>query len=314
MTIKQIALLPLGTCSADQNKYQFYSSYLLLIETFNDTYQFLFDAGSKRCCDPCWLELNKLKMIFMSHFHMDHTLYLNKLIKMLSNSTIIEPPTILMHEETWGILQKIIKVLDLKGNALKLLRFRPKKVEHKNIKIETIKLPIRKSITEKLDQIIELPLYTFYSGDKIEFAIKVSIINALHSKECIVYRLDILNEVDGNALLSFMYSPDTRYNSDYLTKIAQDADFWLLDTTFNNRYVEKYLMNTRKKHSCPKYSAQLCENAKVKNYLAGHYFWKRFAKNYSDAGEQIKIQMENRFSGNVIILEDLNPVVLYHVI
>lgn len=312
MTIKQITLLPLGTCSADQNKYQLYSSYLLLIETMNDTYQFIFDTGSKRCCNPCWVDFNKLKIIFISHFHMDHTLYLNKLMRLLSNSTIVDPPTIFMHDLTWKILQKIIKVLDLRGNALKLFRLHPKKIIHKNVKIETIKLPVRKSITDQFDQILELPLIPFYREEKVDFIMKISITNAMHSKECIAYRLDLFNEEGSKSVLSFVYSPDTRYNSNYLTNFAHNIDFWLLDTTFNNDYIEKHKNNMSKLHSSPRYSAELCEKAKSKNYLVAHYFWKRFAKSYSDASEQIKIQTENRFSGNIIVLEDLNPIVLYH--
>jgi ribonuclease BN (tRNA processing enzyme) len=310
VTIREIILFPLGTCSADQNKYQYYSSYLLVVETLKDSYQFLLDAGSKRVSDLCWIEPNKLKMVLISHFHMDHTLYLNKLMKLLNQSSENSYTTIVMHEKTWDILNRVMKVLDLKGNAIKFMKLRRKPKTYDNLKIMKIELPIREKLTDNLNKPIEIPLITFNKENACEFSLKISVINAIHSKECVAYRLEFYEKGE-KRLLYFVHSPDTRYNSEYLIDFAKESDYWLLDTTFKTEYVEKYKDNIRKKHSCPKYSALLCERAKVKNYLVGHYFWKRFAKKYEDAAQNIKNEVEKYFTGTIQVLEDLCPIVLY---
>ena len=181
----------------------------------------------------------------------------------------------------------------------------------KNIQIQEIQLPIRKSLHESLNVVVDLPKTSINESQK-DFSIQVSVTNACHNADCVVYRVRFFNADSNEPLMSFIYSPDTHYTSEYLTTaFAKDCDYWLLDTTFNNDYLERYKFDDRKPHSCPRYSAALCEKAHVKTYLAGHYYWKRFAKHYENVEQNIKKQTENNFSGNIIVLQDKKEVVLY---
>lgn len=287
--IDQVELLPLGTCAANLNKYQMYSAYLLNFYEHSENnierkllYQILLDVGNKRVYDSKWLDNEKLMAIFISHTHIDHTHSLGKLCAYLNKKKRTIPLTI----------------------------YYPK---HAEIKIKSL---IRLSNFLKEPHFINFhPIETNLANEIIFEKIIVNSISTIHTCPTISYKFEVPTI---KKKISCIYTPDTRYDAYNLIEFAQDADYWLLDTTFDDDFYDNIVHNpettqhlkNKFQHSSPKYSAKLCHQANVKNYIAIHYYWKRFHEKYAKVKDVIYKSAKNEFPNNIIVSEDLKSIIL----
>lgn len=284
MKLKKVVLLPLGTCAANKTHFQEQSSYLLEILTNEKRYQILFDAGSSRVNNDKFVNPKFLRAIFLSHWHIDHTRYLGpllkKLVKYLNNLDV----TIFVNPWTWRAV------------TLRML-IRNGFITPRNIKLHHIhSRTYRKQVKFKLDE---------------DFKIIITADRAVHSPDCIAYKVKIYSANDDKKLTSFVYTPDTKFDSYDLSEFAYNADYWLLDTTFHTEFVQKGKDNIFLKHSSPEYSAIMCEKANVGTYIVGHYFWERFGTTYGEAVDNIRSKAQTYFKGKIIVARDLEPITLY---
>ncbi|MHA1339144.1 MAG: MBL fold metallo-hydrolase [Promethearchaeota archaeon] len=360
-----IQLIPLGTCSANKNPFQKYSSYLIE-GLFNKKtfFQIILDVGNNRAIyldDNNYnypLEDNNmryrgiikpdlLKAIFISHSHLDHSRYLYELLINLKNYYLkkssrmpnkinLTPATpkikIILHKNAFKLYKRWKKL----ENLLHFKKINFTEVENANI-FEFIypDLPLRpkKQINFGFNNFISLdPLYIELENcpDKSKIMqinsedpknskklkIEISVANAIHNPNTLAYRLNFIytstiQSKNMNPLFSIVYSPDTRFDSTNLVEFAKNADYWLLDTTFSNNFIEKHKNWVKLTHSSPKFSAILCEKAQVKNYVVCHYFWKRFSSNYNNFDKFLKKEIGDSYSGNIIIAKDLKIIQLW---
>ncbi|MHA1822206.1 MAG: MBL fold metallo-hydrolase [Promethearchaeota archaeon] len=177
--------------------------------------------------------------------------------------------------------------------------------------------------------------------------IKIMTARAIHTKDSLAYRIRfyarhiILGDDKGRhpkkekalneeldlskkeKVLDIVYSPDTKFDSFHLADFAENTDYWLLDSTYNDGFIDSWrqYFNLGKtsdimKHSSPKYSAWLCNLANSKSYVMIHYFWKRFRKEYGmekendEVGSFIKRAVEKYYNGRFIIFRDLKAFYL----
>jgi ribonuclease BN (tRNA processing enzyme) len=310
-------LLPLGTCAANRTSYQDYSGYLLKFGDATTQYQILLDCGSKRVLDFDQVDPKRLKVIILSHSHLDHTHYIGKLIQKLVSYGRVALLTIIAHPNTIKVVNKIIKLWNQR-KIPEFVRFTPIKL---TIHDPYLRNPKKKCQTD-LTQVANLDPISFDLGNNHAIKMQISATPALHTTSSIATKLEFdftdPQQQEQWKKVNLVYSPDTSFKSDYLVEFAQNADYWLLDTTYHRAILDKaYEKYLKKKwrgeihgHSSPEYSAMLCEKAKVKHYVIIHYFWKRFTKNFNEI-EPTLLKLAGQFyHGNIIVTKELVPIEL----
>jgi ribonuclease BN (tRNA processing enzyme) len=301
-------ILPLGTCAANRNPYQLFSSYLLEIITDVQKIQILMDLGNKRAADLKYINPDQLKVIFISHQHLDHSLYIGKLIRKLSKLKRKEPLKIIANSITCKVIEKLIKL----KNWFKIPSFVeliPSEFKENHRELE------KYQDQENINQVNSLEPLIFQMKNDIQFKLSIKITHTIHIKDSVAFRLG-LEMVDSTSTVlkknELVYSPDTKYDSDNLIPFAKDVDYWLLDTTFHKDYIIQEVAGGKNDphHSSPEHSARLCRLANVKNYVIIHYFWSRFAEKYEDAEQNLLEMAKQEYSGNIIVSKDLHPIIL----
>ncbi|MBD3187649.1 hypothetical protein GF325_12515 [Candidatus Bathyarchaeota archaeon] len=297
------SLLPLGTCSGNKTPFQEFSSYLLSIGVPGHEIQFLLDAGSSRSANTKHVFARDLKMVLMSHWHLDHTRWIGTLVRNLADRGRKEPLPILCNSKTKFFLELLIRL----KNKFLVPPF---------VLFSIDSLPRRRRGFQHLNGETPNRRYVFHLGTSNHCILTIKTRYAYHSKDGLAYRLNFHlsgNDGTGSRHLSVVYSPDTHYNSTHLTKFAMNADYWLLDTTYNDdlllENIDKYggLLT----HSSATRSALLCKAARVKHYIAGHYFWKRYGSTPARARCSIERAASNIFDGTVIAPRDLHEIPLH---
>ena len=274
---ESIHLLPLGTCSANRTKYQKYCSFLLEIKAkeSESPFEFLLDCGSIKCLTE--IDPYRLKAIFITHIHLDHTKFLPKLIRTLEHNGRKEPLQVFVHK-----------------NAIKMISLM--------IKFPFFKIPSFLSI-----QPIE-PNTTFTA-----YGISISSVEANHPGHALALKFSFSKENNNQSKdsIEICFCPDTSAFSTHLIPFFKDADYVLMDTTFNDKGLEKYIkIGASITHCSPKFSGPILKAANVKTYIAIHYYWKRFGKTYAEAVEHLRTAIYEFFRNNIIISEDLKPIQL----
>ena len=285
------------------------TTYLLKIKEEDAEHHVVFDTGSRRLLNQKYVHYDKLRAIFLSHAHLDHTVYLGLFLRKIRKSSRKEPLYIVCHENGWKSLKWWIRLFNFRV---------PKFVRHVSpgliIKKTHLKDPDKECQTD-LSQIATLEPITLSEN----LVINTQVAPALHSVSSVVYRLNISHRNDESAPhLDFMFSPDTSYTSTHLVSFAKNAAYWLLDAAFSKEEIDKRYrwFEEGKKggevvcHSGPHYSGKICEQAEVKTYIVGHYCWDRFADDYHDAQRDIIRRVKETFSGNVVVSLDLVSIPL----
>lgn len=208
---------------------------------------------------------------------MDHTKYLPKLIRTLEKKGRKEPLQIFVHKE-----------------SLKTISF-------------MIKFPFFK-------------LQSFLSIKPIEpnssftiHGISISSFEADHPAHALALKFSFHKEKNNQNTekIDICFCPDTSAFSTHLIPFFKDAEYVLIDTTFDDEGLEKYIkIGAKITHCSPKFSGPILKAANVKTYIAIHYFWKRFGKTYSEAIENLRTSIFEYFQGNIIISEDLKAIQL----
>lgn len=287
--IDQIELFPLGTCSANNNLDQKYSAYLLNFFQLDPVSnsrtlenQVLLDAGNDRIFDDRWVNPDQLSAIFITHSHLDHTYSLGKLCAFLKKKKRTQPFHIYYPITSETKIRFKIRFF----NQMKIPKF-----------------------------IVFHPIDMNLQEFQVNQFIYVQSIPAIHSIPTLSYKFKITTS---KSIINCVYTPDTLYNSPQLMDHARNADYWLLDTTFNDFFIENLVQKIRQKkhwfyypkHSSPKYSAILCQQANVKNFIAIHYYWKRFHKEYSKVKQIIINSANDVYAGRTMVSEDCIPIIL----
>ncbi len=284
------------------------TTYLLKIVKNSEEYQILFDVGSKRVLQNDYVDVKKLKAVFLSHAHLDHTIYLGLFIRRLKKEKRKEPLPIYCHENGWKYLKWWIRFFCFGI---------PDFVKHIPLKLE-IEDPHLKSYEKEcktdLSQIKELDSLGLEDGLEIE----IKVAPALHSVSSVVYRFNFFSQSMPNYFLDFMFSPDTSYSSEHLIPFAKNAKYWLLDTSFAKEIIDEryeWFQNHKRGgeivcHSGPYYSGKICQEANVKNYIMGHYVWERYTDKYENVEDALISRAREIYDGNIIVSLDLKPISL----
>lgn len=315
----QLTLIPLGWGDATKNKYQHYSCYLLHYQKDTHVRQMLLDVGSSLVLANPFIQWDNLTHILLSHHHIDHTAYLGKVIQYLMKLGRIHPLTIICHVKAWNWVEKYIKIWN-HGQIPKFLQFQlvdlminPSTERHYSYR------PLKDFSTIKQFE----PLEWIHNKSFI-LRLRFNFAPARHIESCMATRLNFefvdCTKENSRMQLDLVYSPDTSWESYHLTSFAQYANYWLLDTTFDKKTLDKKHRFYQKHHfilgpdvhghSSPEYSAQLCAQAHIGTYLMGHINWKRFAQKFDSLEENLIHLARPHFKGNMILVKELLPLCL----
>lgn len=273
-------------------------------------HQVLFDAGSRRILDEKYVRSDLLRAVFLSHAHLDHTLYLGKLIRRLKREGRETPLLVYCHENAWKSLRWWIR----------LFCFRvPKFVKYMSMGLKMgdphLKTHRKECQTDLSQSKVLKPIKL---GENLLLSIKVA--PALHSSGSVVYRIKVsavaTEDSTDSQSVDFAFSPDTSYSSDHLIPFVKNVDYWLLDSAFAKEIIDeryKKFQNHERGgeivcHSGPYYSGRLCELASVKNYVMIHYVWNRYAANYEDVDNAMIQRARETYGGNIIVSKDLKSI------
>ncbi len=245
------------------------------LQSSDEAFQILLDCGSSKIlteCDP-----RKVKAIFITHTHLDHIKYLPKFIRSLKASKRTEVLYIFLHSEALSVISSFVHFPFLQIPSF--VKFMPLN-----------------------------PGASFMFGE-----IKIDAVAANHPAHSLAYKFTFQTKQakEGKNTMEICFCPDTSAYSDELIPFFKDADYGLIDTTFDDIGLQKYFKRRAPiTHCSPKFSGTLMKQAGVKTYVAVHYFWKRFGKIYSEAIENLRASIYEYFRGDIIITEDLKPIQL----
>jgi ribonuclease BN (tRNA processing enzyme) len=312
-------ILPLGTRAGILDApHQKATCYLLKLKNLypNDKtesieHQILFDVGTQRVKSSQYIDYKNLDLLFLSHGHLDHTLHLGSLLRMLKRKKRIRPLFVFCHENAWRPLKWWIRLWC--GTIPKFVKLISLGLTIDNPYLKTHE---KKSSTD-YSQITHLEPIRLDD----DFLVKISVAPAMHSNSSVAYRLKISSldkKSDSNKELDLIFSPDTSYQSNYLVPFAKDAQYWLLDSGFQkdviDEYYEMYLKHEKGGeivcHSSPYHSGKICEAASVKNYVVVHYVWPRYTDKFENVEENMISRIRPVYNGNIIVSFDLKPIQL----
>ncbi|MHA1683047.1 MAG: MBL fold metallo-hydrolase [Promethearchaeota archaeon] len=284
-----ICLLPLGTCAGNSTPFQYKSSYLLRLRNSGKTSDLLLDAGSSRVTSKEFINPLSLDAIFISHSHLDHSLYIGKLVKFLKEEKRTRALYIYSNKMTW----RTIKWLILVANGFRIPDF---------VKHVSFGLPARKSALTRLDA----------RGKKIVMKlsndVEVSIESAYakHKRDTVSLKITCKGDDD----FQLVYAPDTSCASKHLVAFARNASFWMLDSTFTKVQIAELYREKGQApgHSSPYHSGLLCTEANVRVFIIVHYFWERFGPSFGIAVKNAGSDAANGFKGRIIVARDLDLI------
>ncbi len=294
-----IQFIPLGTCAGNSTPLQDQSAYIVKIFNKNQENKLLIllDAGSPRVLSPKYLDHQNLRAICFSHLHNDHFRYFIPLIRILIRTRPNKPLFIIAHPKAILYI-KVLLFFSFKGRIPRFLR-------------------LIGSYENQIKQIHLSNLSNTQENKQEGLFATIRLTSAQHSRWAVAFRITIqstpLDHGKDTELADLVYSPDTAATSQNLVEFAKHAQFWCLDTTFNDQQMFAQLKTKPKQvgHSSPVYSAKLCQQAKVENYIAIHYFWSRFGQEYKTAKKNIKKRAQRFYKGNIIVSQDLRAIDLH---
>ncbi len=210
-----IIFIPLGTCAGDINRVQAMSSYL--VDTKEG--QILLDAGSWQLLHNQFIDYTHLKSIFFSHGHFDHTAFLFAICLRLRH-VHRQVPVDIYYPVGWNILTWTLRIFHriLGSNCVRLHPLGPKTPR----KIKSVSVG--------------------------SWNVNITWTRVLHSGFTVGYRFDFSHSAEKLALV---YSPDTAYLCKLAIKLAQNADYWILDSTFPKTMPRIISPHFRFSHVCP---------------------------------------------------------------
>ncbi|MBD3354163.1 MAG: MBL fold metallo-hydrolase [Candidatus Lokiarchaeota archaeon] len=299
-------MLPLGTrAGVIPVKHAEATAFLLKIIEEDSEYQILFDAGSKRILNKEFINPAKIIAVFLSHAHLDHTMYLGRFLRFLRRSGRKKPLYIYCHNNGWKSLKWWIRLFCCRI---------PEFVYHIPIDLE-IYNPYLK--THKKDCKTDLTQISKLKALKIgkHLIMNIRAAPALHCVSSVAYRINIRGDREH---LDFVFSPDTSYNSMHLIPFAKNAMYWLLDSAFAKEIIDerydRFLEHKRGGeivcHSGPYYSGKLCQQANVGTYIMIHYIWNRYTEKFEDTENALTTRAKRTFDGNIIVSFDLVLITL----
>ncbi|MHA1731750.1 MAG: MBL fold metallo-hydrolase [Promethearchaeota archaeon] len=293
-------LIPLGTASANKNPTRAFSSYLF--EAGN--LQFLVDVGSWRVREYTGIDYRRLRYVFLSHSHGDHTWHIGTLVKRYVRAwerVGTKPPAKLevffgCHPLTPPYLFALVgfQLLPNFTKIFKYVRFHP---------------ILRRGLARPRT------ILAFRDAHGLD-AFRARAARADHPGGAVGYSFEVLEGGNGSVRpggfwkpLKVTIVPDTSGVFPPVVELARGSDYLFHDCTFPRCYVEYFRRNCgrflKMTHSCPEEAGATAREAGARALGAIHYWDERFPDK-----EKMKRSISGEFPGRVILTNDLEPVEL----